>query len=298
MLEKYTFTGSPTARFHQEVFVSHAASEGLHLPQEIPHSPEREEQISALEAELVSFVRNEFDLDVSGRLISHDRIRFFQPSEWGRVRKRYGMPFWEKGFFTGEGIVVGEQPQSLNVLGHQLVHHVSSMTVQLRREDNQPRAISYRTGYKNGKNQSLAVIEEALTEITNQEVLERARKNPVLMKIPTSLAHKHHVILFDELVKQIAADKGKGYQAVLRELQRGKITGDMSVLRTITEVIGKERMKYLAKFHPGNRDGVSRVAAALGLNGAVLKLQDYNRGRSVPVLENVLEAPLLVSIAT
>lgn len=266
------------------------------VPPELRKSPEREQQVISMVTAFSEFARNELGIDLSKRLPPKEKFHFFDEKGFHKIKKMYTLPPSSVGVYSPSGhIFTKEEPTIEDTLGnaqHEMIHVTSFRSINLCEIKGKLRIQRDRSGYTNMNNQALSMIDEALTEMTNLEVMADNWKNQPALNQMTIYRYKgigyiEQIIVVDELIKRIADRNGREYKDVLRQLQKGKFLGEMQALRILTDEIGKDGMKMLAKWtlDPG---GSIEIAQALGLTTAQTKLHALKQGQDVQVIEGIV----------
>lgn len=265
------------------------------MPPEQKKSPEREKQVEGMIEALSEFARDELGIDLSKRIPSDDRFHFFDNDGYQKVRELHGLQPGSVGVHSTSGhMLAKEEPVVEETLGnsqHELIHITSYRTINLCEIESGLWTKRGHSGYANETNQALSMIDEALTEMTNLEVMANHWQNQQALSQMDAgnygnIGYIEQVVVVDELVKRIADKNGREYKDVLRELQRGKFLGEMQALRILTGEVGKDGMKMLAKWILDPNESIE-IVQSLGLTEAQTKIQALRQGQDVQVMERI-----------
>lgn len=173
--DKYRFVGSVKDPQKIEGARQYLEIGKVEMPPEQEKSSEREKQLLGIKAALLEFTESELKIDVSKRIPENDNFHFLDKSGYQDFRIMHSLDPRSAGVHTTNGhMIIQEHSKVEDALGiaqHELVHVVSSTTIDLCEVDGALQVGSGHTGYVNRKNQALAMVDEALTEMTNVEVM-------------------------------------------------------------------------------------------------------------------------------
>lgn len=249
---------------------------------------------------LSEFARDELGIDLSKRIPTVERFHFFDDDGYQKVRELHGLQSGSVGVHSTSGhMLAKEKPVVEETLGnsqHELIHIISYRTINLCEIEGGLWTQRGHSGYANERNQVLSMIDEALTEMTNLEVMANNwQKQDALSQMSVgnygNIGYIEQVIVVDELVKRIADKNGREYKDVLHELQRGKFLGEMQALRNLTDEVGKDGMKMLAKWTLDPSKS-TEIVQTLRLTEAQAKIQAFRQGQDVQVMDGI--APNIV----
>ncbi|OGG22178.1 hypothetical protein A3D03_02670 [Candidatus Gottesmanbacteria bacterium RIFCSPHIGHO2_02_FULL_40_13] len=259
-------------------------SETRQTPRESPVTNERESQVKGILSALQEYAMNELGIDLRERLPNESDIHFFDPKQWKIFCKQEGMTRDNPAMNIASGkIYVEEDPDlrlTLQNTGHELIHVVSATNIYSRVDPKDSAAIKTsisHQGFHNYENDALLSLDEAITEITNiQLVTNYWLKNDKLSGLDwsghDSVGYIKTLVIVDGLIKKVAEQQRVGYLDVLKTLQRGKLLGQMQSLRVLTTAIGKDYMGKLARLSDENVIELRQFALDLGLTDTVQKL--------------------------
>lgn len=293
--EKIRFVGPVKDSAKIDFMLKHLEAHALQMPAEEIKNFERIKQLYAITAAVLEFGRNELGLDLSKRMPKVERFRFFSEESWFIVRKMYALSLGTTGvsFFTGDMFVKEERliEKTLGTAQHELIHVTSHKSIHLSETSGSMIANKQHEGYWNCLNGAMVLIYEALTEITNiQIMLDYWKKQPSLnnmnIKNYGKIGGIEKIIILDEVIRKVARKRSLGYKDVLRHLQRGKFLGQMQALRILTDEVGKSGMKLLAK-GGSHANEVINIARAFSLDTAEAKLEYLLQGKEVQVMEDL-----------
>lgn len=264
------------------------------FPLEVEKTPTREQQIVGIKSALFKFAIEHLGIDISKKMPDSKKFHFIKDKDFQIVRDKYDLnPATLAVTFMNDETFLTEEQLLENTLGnlqHELMHLVSYRELNIRENNGIIKQEKSRSGYANEKNKVLMIIDEALSEITNIEVMELYWKNePNLAETRienyTKIGYIEQIIVVDELLKKVADESGREYTDVLASLQKGKFLGRMQDLRLLTETVGVTRMKTLSAWTLA-MDNIS-IAQEFGLTDAVDKINKIRNGENVNILERV-----------
>lgn len=293
--DKIRFVGPVKQPQKIEAAKTYLETNKIAMPPEQERTPEKGQQIRGMVSALLEFARDELGIDLSKRIPSDDRFHFFDNNGYQKVRELHGLQSGSVGVHSTSGHMLAKEEivveETLANLQHELIHVTSYRTINLCEIDGKLWTKRGHSGYANERNKALSMIDEALTEITNLQIMANNwQKQDALNQMSVgnyrNIGYIEQVIVVDELIKRIA-DKGvREYKDVLRELQRGKFLGEMQTLRILTDEVGKDGMKMLAKWTIDPSES-TEIVQTIGLTGAQAKIQALRQGQNVHVLERV-----------
>jgi len=292
--DKLRFVGPVKDKSKIESAKQYLETNKVAMPPEQEKTPEREQQVMGMTGGLSEFAKEELGINLSKRIPSGDRFHFFDDSGYQKVRELHGLGSSVGVHSTSGHMLAKEEPIIEETLGnsqHELIHVASYRTINPCEIEGGLWTQRSHSGYTNERNQALSMIDEALTEMTNLQVMANHWKNqPALSQMDVAnygnLGYTEQIIVVDELVKRIADKNGREYKDVLRDLQRGKFLGQTQALRVLTDEVGKDGMKMLAKWTLDPSES-TEIVETLGLTEAQAKIQALRQGQDVQVMERI-----------
>ncbi len=266
------------------------------MPPELDRSKERDGQVQALNKALQGFARQELEIDLSKRLPTINQYHFFDDEGYQKVREMNNSPSGSVATYSTSGhMLMKEAPSLVETLGnanHELIHVTSYRSINLcELSAKELRTVRAHSGYQNERNKALSLLDEALTEITNIQVMAQHwggqdQLRNFQAQDYDNIAYIEPVLIVDNLIKKAASNEGREYREVLTELQKGKFLGQAQALRVLTRTIGKEGMKKLAKLIDSPEEAIS-FASEMQLADAEDKIKKLHQGEKVDLLENI-----------
>lgn len=266
------------------------------MPPEIERSKERNRQVQALTDATQDFAQQELQIDLSRRLPRLDRFHFLDKTGYQKVREMYNLNPGSVAVHSTSGhILVKEELSATETLGnanHELVHIASYRSINLCEiPEGGIRTNRGHSGYTNERNRALSLLDEALTEMTNIQIMaqywggENALSD-LRVQDYGNIGYVEQVLIVDSLINRAAQAEGRGYKDVLKELQKGKFLGKAQALRVLTRTVGKKGMKNLARMTLSPHESLS-FASEMRLSDAEEKIKRLRNREKVDLLENI-----------
>lgn len=287
----------------EEIF----AKEKLFIPSEVEKTPERVAQIEAIYRSLLEFGRAR-GVDLSERIPAVDKIHFLDEESFSKVVEHYDLPRLTDGYMhheTGD-ILVKDNPNEglmLAAVGHELVHTIAHESVNLRRRFLRKSRLEFsRHGFANMRNDVFQYFTEAIIEMTNLDIISNfwprqealrgldIRKPTLLSESGLVASFEPQLIVVDSVLRKTAHRQGLTYRQYFETLERSLFLGDMSSLRPIAQYLGPQGIKTLSRL-PLEYEKAREYARDLGLENALDKFQQMERGESVSILEGLDDPP-------
>lgn len=207
---------------------------------EIPHSPERLEQLEALREAVMTWGKD-LGFDLSERIPKPEHYHYFGSQEDLKAAFRsLGVePHGEQlGGSSAAGLLLAESHNNHDPMAierHETVHFIAGEKHKLEAKAD---------GSFDIKNASLEInaINEMFTDIIALDIATRyeGRQNK-------TAGYGSLVIIGDELIKKIGRDIGQEPLAILEEIERIYITADTNALLKFARVLSPEGRKALVE---------------------------------------------------
>jgi len=143
--------------------------------------------------------------------------------------------------------------ETLFTLYHELTHLLSAVKLKLgvNKKDKGNEQITihnpYLYGYENTKNRRFFLLNEAITEMINIEILDDMRKSENYDYLSNNtIGYGQAVIFIDVLIKRTSQLSRKSEKEIRFSLYAGYFKGDHSALRIFKDTFGTEALKYLS----------------------------------------------------
>lgn len=268
----------------------------IHAPEQ-EKSPEREQQIRAVADSVLLFAQDELQIDLANRAPNLDKVHFFSKHNYQMVRDQFRLrPTTVATYTKFSDVLIMESATIEGTLGnlqHELIHLLSYRAKNICGTETEVFVKPGYAGYHNERNQALAMVEEALTEMVNIEVMVRfwgdqEALRDLQVESYKDIGYIEQIIIIDELLKRIADTQDTSYLDILRHLQRGKFLGQMQSLRVLTQEIGRWGMKSLAKWTSLDPNHSIAIAKELRLPVAIDKILGIRNKRPIQIMERVV----------
>lgn len=277
------------------------------FPNEKEQSSERREQIEAMFLAVAEFGFS-LKLNLNARLPFVESFHYLESRDFTEEMKKAEPGYMCVAFRRSDGTVgVEEKPilaETLASTNHELIHLISSSKWRVTRKENGVKVSDeVLVGYSNNKTGTFKSVTEALTEMTNVEVIDNFWKSQEELKgIPQArIGYAADLLFWDGVIEHVAktrAEAGKKemvtYQEVYKHLQKGMITGDFRHLNVLKETFGVGGMKALAHVKVTNVEEVGKYSQALGMKDLAKKVEDYQTNRTHIKFLNAIR-PLQIS---
>lgn len=173
---------------------------------------------------------------------------------------------------------------------HEMVHQLSAARRKTRFD---PRTgfltkVEANKGYRTATGK-FQLLNEALTDLVNMEILQsvKDRHGQDYLQV-RGVGYAPEAILLDALIKKTGEASGQGEQ-FRKDLYRGLFTGDVEVLRTMEQNLGKGTLARLVDAQPETYAELAKLGGELGLDEEKLR-QAYRRlrrGKKVTLANNI-----------
>jgi hypothetical protein len=245
-------------------------------------SHEYAEQFAALGNSILELGRD-MRLDLSDRLRGSDYIHLYKAREYKNVRRQFSLNMGSVAVHSTSGHMFASKGRTplatLANVNHELVHVMSRKLIRPEvTYDNasEPSLSLSRShdGYSSFRHGTFNAVNEVLTEITNIDLIRNywphyPELHDIAQEHYENIGYLPQLVLFDELLED---GFDKPYD-IFKQLQRGLFTGEMGILRIITEVIGADTMRKLAALDTNDPICTLLLAQELGLDEVVRKIQ-------------------------
>lgn len=286
LLPQYSYHG-PAATM--EGAIEHA-NEGLRGGQVATSAKEMskeayESQLGALN-ECVEELGWDLGLDISSRLPASEKVHLYTHEEFGKVREDFSLVLGSVAVNTLHGDVYATAPasgpQALYSTTHEIVHLASNHALKLYPiyKDDEVRLglEKQHNGYSNSRHGTFNTLNEILTEMTSLELKRHYwPQHPELAEVAEEeleeIGYHSSVVFFDELLKHYYDDP----RDIFKKLQRGMFTGDMGVLRVLTEKLGSETMGRIARVDYLVDEDIIELAGDLGLTEVKERIENNSQ---------------------
>lgn len=153
---------------------------------------------------------------------------------------------------------------------------------------------SYTYGFEVLKTNQFVLLNEAITEMLNIEILDTIRKQHNTDYLTgTGTGYYLMVFLMDEIFKKAAKYTGRSAKEHRHDFYRAYIMGSHGVLRLLTRAFGVQAVAELAKLNKSNSDwpSIRRVGQLFNVDTYALsgKVATYlQKQESVTIMDGIL----------
>lgn len=267
--------------------------------QPLPMSSERKKEIQNLSKYQITWIQENLQIDLSKRTPDIEKIHFFTEEALKRLNTQIGKNNSSGSHFAPSNeIHVAASGKMLIILSHELIHSLATVKFDVKiSENNESSQLSiqepYTYGYKNVKNKSFFLFNEAITEMLNIEIADNMRINnqPDYLTNNT-IGYGETVIFLDALIKKTAQLNNLSEKEIRYSLYKGYLKGDHSYLRIFKKTFGIEAIKFLSILDNSHASlsNIRVVAEKFGLDVEQLKNkceQYVEQHQTIQIMENI-----------